>query len=43
MASSAFELLGQGMWTSILTNIIYLGIPRVTSEVLEGTWGKKKI
>ena len=42
MAASAFELLEQGMWTSILANIIYLGIPRITSEVLAGTWNKKQ-
>jgi len=42
MAASAFELLERGMWTSILSNIIYLGIPRVTSEVLAGTWNKKR-
>ncbi|HHU05626.1 MAG TPA: hypothetical protein GXZ65_03995 [Clostridiales bacterium] len=42
MAASAFELLGRGMWTSILANIIYLGIPRISAEVLAGTWNKKK-
>lgn len=42
MASSAFELLRPGMWTSILMNIIYLGIPRVTAEVMQGTWLNKR-
>jgi len=42
MASSAFELLRPGMWTSILMNIIYLGIPHVTTAVMEGTWLNKR-
>jgi len=42
MAASAFELLERGMWTPILMNIVYLGIPRITAEVLGGTWRKAR-
>ncbi len=34
LAASAYELLETGMWSPILTNIIYLGIPSVTELVL---------
>ncbi len=40
MVSTAFELLPGGMWTPVLANIIYLGIPWVAESVLTGTWRK---
>ena len=42
MISSAFQLLPTGMWTTVLENIIYLGIPWVTEKVLNGTWNRPK-
>lgn len=35
---AAFALLPVNSWTSILTNIIYEGLPRVKSLVLQGKW-----
>ncbi len=42
MVSSAFELLPGGMWTPVLANIIYLGVPQAVESVLCGTWRKPK-
>jgi hypothetical protein len=42
LASSAFELLSAGMWSPILMNIIYLGIPWVTETVLNSSWRKQR-
>jgi len=42
LASSAFELLETGMWSPILTNIIYLGIPWVAGMVLNSTWRNQR-
>ncbi len=38
LAASAYELLEAGMWSPILSNIIYLGIPSVTELVLGSEW-----
>lgn len=35
---SAFELLPEGPWTGVLTNIIYEGLPWVAGLVLKGKW-----
>lgn len=42
LMSSAFVLLPQGVWTPVLENIIYLGIPWVAGCVLDGTWRKPR-
>lgn len=38
LARSAFELLPQTRWSTILENILYLGLPRVQELVLAGKW-----
>lgn len=38
LAASAFELLEPGVWSPILINILYLGLPWVTQMVLSSTW-----
>lgn len=38
LMASAFELLDTGPWTEILANIIYIGIPWVSSQVFAGQW-----
>lgn len=35
---SSFELLPEGQWTSILSNIIYEGFPWVMKLVMDGKW-----
>ena len=35
---AAFELLPENPWTSILTNIVYEGLPWVKNLVLQGKW-----
>jgi hypothetical protein len=42
LMSSAFELLDKNLWSDILDNIIYLGIPQVISAVLSGRWRKPR-
>ena len=38
LISAAFELLPPNPWSSILRNIIYLGMPDAGTRVLNGTW-----
>lgn len=38
MLISAFELLDEGIWTSILRNILFDGLPQVSRLVLCGKW-----
>lgn len=42
MIISAFQLLDAGVWTEIIQNVVYLGIPAVTDAVLTGQWRKPK-
>lgn len=42
LASSAYELLPTGMWSPILSNIIYLGIEWITETVLSSSWRKER-
>lgn len=43
LAASAYELLRPGMWSPVLENIIYLGIPWVTESVLNLTWHNRDL
>ena len=38
LAGSAAELLKLGGWEPIVENILYTGLPRVQSAVLDGRW-----
>jgi hypothetical protein len=38
LIGTAYELLPQNAWTSIIRNIIYLGMPEACARVLDGTW-----
>lgn len=38
LIGAAFELLKPNPWSSILRNIIYLGMPDASTHVLNGTW-----
>jgi hypothetical protein len=38
LAGAAFELLGDAAWSSVIRNIICLGMPAVCSSVLAGKW-----
>ncbi len=38
IAASAFELMTKNEWTSIISNIIYLGLPQTAEKVFDGTW-----
>ena len=42
IAASAFELMAKNEWTSILSNIIYLGLPETAEKVFAGTWNADK-
>lgn len=42
LAAAAFELLPTGYWTPVTENIVYLGIPKMIREVLDGTYRVKK-
>jgi len=35
---AAFELLPENVWTGIVSNMIYMGMPDVCARVLEGRW-----
>ena len=35
---AAFELLPENVWTQIVSNIVYLGMPYVCDQVLGGNW-----
>lgn len=39
---AAFELMDETYWTCILRNIIYIGIPLMCGQVLDGTYNNKK-
>jgi hypothetical protein len=43
LALSAFYLLEEGSWTSILENILTLGMPMVEELVLTDQWKKKSV
>ncbi|SMC40190.1 DUF5685 family protein [Papillibacter cinnamivorans] len=38
LMASAFELVDFGVWSDILENMIYLGLPQVTRQVLDGSF-----
>lgn len=38
LAGNAFELLEQSVWSGVIRNIIFLGMPAVCSAVLSGKW-----
>ncbi len=38
LIGAAYELLKQNVWTEIVKNIIYLGMPEAYTRVLNGTW-----
>lgn len=38
LVCSAYELLPENVWTEIIRNIVYLGMPEVCSHVIGGTW-----
>jgi len=42
IAAAAFELMKKNEWTSILSNIIYLGLPETAERVFAGTWDANK-
>ncbi len=42
LAAAAFELLPAGYWTPVTENIVYLGIPKMIREVLDGTYRVRK-
>ena len=42
LIGTAYELLDQTPWASILSNIIYLGIPGICFKVLDGTWKNRE-
>ena len=39
---SAFELLPENAWSNTIRNIIYIGMPDVSSRVLRGDWPPKR-
>ena len=39
---TAFELMDRTIWTSIVSNILYLGLPAVCGSVLNGTYHNRK-
>ena len=41
LLSSAFELLPENVWSRIVSNMIYLGMPDACSRVFEGRWPPK--
>lgn len=40
--SAAYELLPENTWSPVTRNIIYLGMPSVATQVLDGTWKKAR-
>ncbi|MDR3209758.1 MAG: DUF5685 family protein [Oscillospiraceae bacterium] len=38
LAASAFELLPDNVWSEVLRNILYLGLPQAQDAVFAGTW-----
>ncbi len=40
--SAAYQLLGQGPWSGILENIIYLGMPEAKNLVFAGRWKRRR-
>lgn len=43
LIGAAYELLKQNIWSPIIINIIYLGMPEACTRVLNGTWRAKDI
>ena len=41
-AASAFELMDWDLWEGLVANIIYRGLNAVTTEVLSGTWQRRR-
>jgi len=41
LVASAYNLLPEGEWSGLLENIIYLGLPTVTKQVLARRWRRK--
>ena len=42
LAGNAFELLETSVWSGVIRNIIFLGMPAVCSAVLSGAWRKSR-
>lgn len=40
--AAAFALLDKNAWQSILSNVIYYGLPWASESVLSGSWNKRK-
>lgn len=40
--SSSFQLLDRTPWSEIVENILYLGIPTIAEQVLDGVWRNSK-
>lgn len=41
LIGAAYELLPQNTWSSIIRNILYIGMPDACARVLSGTWKSK--
>ena len=39
---AAYELINENIWSDIIRNMIYLGMPDICGRVLEGDWRPKK-
>jgi hypothetical protein len=42
LIGSSYELMEENYWAPVIRNIIYLGMPAVCCQVLNGTWKKPK-
>ena len=42
LLAAAFELLSENVWTQIVSNIIYLGMPYVRESVIGGVWPPRR-
>jgi hypothetical protein len=43
LIGTAYELLPQNAWSSIIRNILYLGMANACERVLSGTWNSKNV
>ncbi len=43
LIGAAYELLPQNAWSSIIRNILYLGMPDACTRVLNGAWNQRDI
>lgn len=42
LVGAAFELLPENVWTQIINNIVYLGMPYARDQVLKGSWPPRR-